>query len=358
MHASNALTHKIVCGVGAAAAVAALAGAVAGVWVGRNLKAYELARRRTRSAGFAESSVIVNGSRLNYASGPKNGGPPLLLIHGQGVDWRSYVRVLPALARDFTVFAVDVHGHGDSVRAPEKYSATAIGADVAAFIDTVIGERVVVSGHSSGGQLAAWLAGHRPELVSGLVLEDPPLFTTLQPRAEKTWNWVDLATNCHDFLESRENDWPAYSFAHQRLWDFFGDSAERIISSGLNQHAKHPERPITLFFMPPGWNDMQRSLVKYDPRFGDAFFTGAWDEGFDHEETLRRIEAPTTLIHADWEYGSDGILQGAIDDADAQRISSLNENIELVRVRSGHNVHGEAPDKFLALVRAIADRAY
>ncbi len=339
-------------GMAGVAGVLAIAGAAVGAWALNNLKGHDLAQRRTRAAGFRESSVHINETRLNYASGPSNSGPPLLLIHGQGVDWRSYAPVLPSLSRDFNVFAVDVHGHGDSARAPEKYTAAAIGHDLASFIETVIGEPVVVSGHSSGGQLAAWVAGHRPDLVRAVVLEDPPLFTTLLPRAEQTWNWVDLATICHDFLESEDTDWAAYSFAHQRLWTFFGEAKDRIVRSGLRQHAKHPQRPITLFFMPSGWNDMQRSLLTYDPRFGDAFFTGSWDEGFDHEDTLRRIEAPTTLIHADWEYGPDGILQGAIDDADAQRITSLNENIELVRIESGHNVHGEKPDRFVELLRA------
>lgn len=352
MQTSSVVKRRTGYGAAAVAAVLTIAGAGVGVWAIKNLKVHSLAQRRTRAAGFSECSVQVNGTRLHYASGPTSSGPPLLLIHGQGVDWRSYAPVLPALARDFSVFAVDVYGHGDSARAPEKYSAAVIGHDLASFIESVIGQPVVVSGHSSGGQLAAWLAGHRPDLISAVVLEDPPLFTTLLPRAEKTWNWVDLATTCHDFLESEDTDWAAYSFAHQRLWTFFGDGGERIIRSGLRQHEKHPKRPITMFFMPSGWNDMQRSLLTYDPSFGDAFFTGSWDEGFDHEDTLRRIEAPTTLIHADWEYDPDGVLQGAIDDADAQRIASLNENIELVRVESGHNVHGEKPDRFVDLLRA------
>jgi pimeloyl-ACP methyl ester carboxylesterase len=58
----------------------------------------------------------------------------------------------------------------------------------------VIGETAVVSGHSSGGLLAVWLAANAPDTVRGVILEDPPLFTTTLPRAEKTWNYVDLAT--------------------------------------------------------------------------------------------------------------------------------------------------------------------
>lgn len=347
---------KVGVGLITGASVAAAAGLAVTAWAARNLEAYELARARTRSSGFVEKQVVLNGSTINYAVGPVGDKPPLLLIHGQGVDWQSYAPVLPKLARDFSIFAVDVHGHGRSQRAPDRYSAAAIGADLAGFIEDVIATPVVVAGHSSGGQLAAWLAGNRPDLVRAAALEDPPLFTTLLPRAEQTWNWVDLATTCHTFLRSGETDWAAYSFAHQKLWDFFGGSADRIVRFGLTRHAKHPDRPIRLFFMPPGWNDMQRAMLNYDPRFGDAFYTGRWDHGFAHEQTLRRIEAPTTLIHANWRYGADGVLQGAIDHDDAARIASLIDDVELVEVDSGHNVHGEQPDRFADLVRSVKDR--
>lgn len=42
--------------------------------------------------------------------------------------------------------------------------------DAAAFVDRVVGEPVVVTGHSMGGMVAQWLAARRPDLVAGLVL--------------------------------------------------------------------------------------------------------------------------------------------------------------------------------------------
>lgn len=42
--------------------------------------------------------------------------------------------------------------------------------DAAAFVDGVVGEPVVVTGHSMGGMVAQWLAVRRPDLVSRLVL--------------------------------------------------------------------------------------------------------------------------------------------------------------------------------------------
>ncbi len=87
---------------------------------------------------------------LNYAEGPDN-GPPLLLLHAQHMDWYSYSRVLPDLSKSFHVFAVSYHGHGKT-RAPVEYmNAAHIGADLAAFIRSVIKEPAYVSGNSSGG---------------------------------------------------------------------------------------------------------------------------------------------------------------------------------------------------------------
>ncbi|WP_427891700.1 alpha/beta fold hydrolase [Kribbella sp. GL6] len=348
---------RVITFVGGATVLASV-GAAFGAWVERNLRSSIRGLHKVERAGYTEQQALIDGSVINYGRGPDRSGPVLLLIHGQAVDWKQYYRVLPQLAEDFRVFAVDVYGHGGSDRVPSKYCATAIGADLAAFIEQEIGEPVVVAGHSSGGQLAAWIAGHRPDLVRGVVLEDPPLLTTQLPRAEKTWNWVDLATACHEFLAlpGPELDWPAYYFAHQRLWKFFGKSAKRIIRRGLATHAKAPDRPITLFFMPPGWNDMQRTLRSYDPRFGDAFYTGDWDTGFDQQKTLESITAPTTLIHANWRYGDDGVLQGAMDGDDAARVTALIDGAALVRVNSGHNVHGERPKEFLKAVRDLMTR--
>ena len=41
-------------------------------------------------------------------------GAPLVLLHGIGLDRRSWDPVVPALARHFDVIAVDLPGFGDS----------------------------------------------------------------------------------------------------------------------------------------------------------------------------------------------------------------------------------------------------
>lgn len=334
--------------------VAGLSGAG---WMAHNVYAYDVGVAKARWSGYVEKQTTVNGTMINYSEGPANGEPPLLLIHGQGVNWQSYYPVLRQLARHFHVYAVDVYGHGRSARVPAKYTAKAIGGDLGSFVEQVIGQPVIVSGHSSGGQLAAWLGGHRPDLVRGVVLEDPPMFTTLLPRAQTTWNWVDLATACHEYLASgTSQDWPTHYFRHQRMWQFFGDGAPKIIAWALKRHRGHPDKPITLPFLPPSYNDLQRGLQDYDPRFGEAFYTGSWDVGFDHGGTLTAIKAPTVLLKANATYGPDGILQGAMDDHDAQRVMSLLRDGGLVSVDSGHNVHGEKPAEFVKALLQMKNR--
>lgn len=306
-------------------------------------------------AGFVEKQVWINGSVLNYAEGPDN-GPALLLIHGQVMDWKNYAKVLPELSKHYHVFAVDCYGHGSSARVPEKYTNAAMGADFARFIDEVIGEPAVVSGHSSGGLLAAWLAANAPDRVPGVVLEDPPLFATLMPRAEKTWNYIDLATSAHNFLASGEEDFVAYNATHSKLMMLFKELQAPMTKSVLEQRTKHPGDPVNILYMPPEMNELFRGLNHYDPRFGDTFYTGSWNDGFDHADALTRIQSPAVLVHTNWSYNEDGILMAAMDDKDAERARSLIADVQFYKADSGHAFHFEKPGEFVKILVELKER--
>lgn len=324
-----------------------------------NMTYFERDMEAVWRAGFVEKQVMINGSLINYAESPNN-GPALLLIHGQGVDWKSYAKVLPALSKQYHVYAVDCYGHGNSAWVPEKYSNVALGADLAQFIKEVIGEPVVVSGHSSGGLLAAWLAANEPGFVQGVVLEDPPFFTTLLPRAQKTWNYYDLATTAHDFLESGEQDFVTYDVLHGKLFLLFKELQPKLTSDVLAYRAKHPGETVKIYYMPPVMNEMFRGMNSYDPRFGQTFYDGSWNTGFDPAEVLANINQPAVLIHTNWSYDSNGILMAAMDNKDAEKARSLIKDVQFFKVDSGHGFHFEKPRDFIQIMldfkERIADR--
>lgn len=338
---------------GAAGVLAAAAATTAGIWTTRNLLHQPVARMRSERAGFVSRTTMVNGHWLRFLEGPA-AGPPLLLLHGQSTDLWSWAPVLPALSRDFHVFAIDVPGHGGSAWDPELYNGPVLGELFADFIAGVIGEQTIVVGHSSGGLIAAWMGAARPDEVLAVVLEDPPLFSSVLPRAETTWNHVELAQACHDFLtEGDAQDFTAFLLERSLLFDMFGPVGERMRSDALRRHQAHPGRPLVLPYVPPAMNEIYRALEHYDPAFGLAFFDGSFHDLFDHAETLSALARPVLLIHCNWNT-HEGVLLGAMDDADAARAAQLLPDVRTYRARSGHGFHLERPGTFVRQVRAFA----
>lgn len=163
----------------------------------------------------------------------------------------------------------------------------------------------VVSGNSSGGLLAIQVANEVTELVSSLILEDPPLFTSLHPHFLRTAGY-DLPRIAHEFLASEATDFPAYYVQRSAFLALFGDLAPRMTRTALAQRGSRAPQPIRWWSMPPVMNEMFRVLDLYDPHFGEAFFTGAWHEGFDHAEAIAALSVPTVLMHADWQLDETG----------------------------------------------------
>lgn len=105
----------------------------------------------------------------------------LLLVHGWAGSAGTWLARLGGLAEDFPVVAPDLRGHGAS--GPGDRWSAGIGSDddvLGAMVDDLISvldhlgiERVVVVGHSMGGQIAARFADANPGRVDGTVVIDP-----------------------------------------------------------------------------------------------------------------------------------------------------------------------------------------
>jgi pimeloyl-ACP methyl ester carboxylesterase len=306
--------------------------------------------------GFTLKTAPIGAVAFNYAEGPDN-GPPLVLLHAQHMDCFSYQRVLPVLARRFHVFAVDYPGHG-ATTVPADYPMTAnrIGADLAAFIEATIGEAAYVSGNSSGGLLTAWLAANRPALVRAILLEDPPLFSAEFPRIRTTIADRSFVT-CARAVREGVDDFLLYWIRSNKR--FFrrnvAPGAGFVLTLAVKAFRRaHPGVPVELGLLP---NDTVRLFIRgmdqFDPRFGAAFHDGSWHEGFDHAETLARITCPALLVQADFAVLPDGTLNGAMTQDDADRAMTLLPHGTYRRVDATHVVHLAAPDLFVRLIESI-----
>jgi pimeloyl-ACP methyl ester carboxylesterase len=113
--------------------------------------------------------VVLHGHEVGYRMAGE--GPVVVLIHGMAGSSRSWLPVMRLLARDFTVIAPDLLGHGESAKPMGDYS---LGAYASGLRDLLVGalgvERATVVGQSLGGGVAMQLAYQHPELCERLVL--------------------------------------------------------------------------------------------------------------------------------------------------------------------------------------------
>src|SRR5215471_5043735 len=126
-------------------------------------------------------TIDLPAGRFHYLSwgAERTDLPGMLLLHGITSSALSWVRVGPALADRYRVYALDMRGHGDSIKPPAgAYSLRHTADDAAALIEALGLERPAVMGHSWGGATAMVLAGgvgsEKPvPPLSHVILEDP-----------------------------------------------------------------------------------------------------------------------------------------------------------------------------------------
>jgi pimeloyl-ACP methyl ester carboxylesterase len=127
-------------------------------------------------AGFADvftSRYIDTGDlRLHAVIGGE--GPPLLLIHGWPETWYGWRLVMPALAADFEVIAVDQRGRGLSDKPVGGYDTATLAGDLVALMDVLGHDRFAVVGHDTGFAIGYALAADHPDRIDRVALAEIP----------------------------------------------------------------------------------------------------------------------------------------------------------------------------------------
>ncbi len=132
--------------------------------------------------GFSSGAVTVNGTSLHYVRG--GSGPAIVFLHGFPEDWYEFHKVMPLLAKKFTVVAVDLRGVGDSAPATSGYDAANLAEDVHQLVLQLPLDHIYLVGHDIGGMVAYAYARHFPETARGVMILDVA-FPGLEP-------WEDI----------------------------------------------------------------------------------------------------------------------------------------------------------------------
>ena len=126
--------------------------------------------------GFTHHTADVNGVRLHYVRGGQ--GDPLLLWHGFLETWYCWRKVMPALAKRFTVIAPDMRGYGDSDKPDGGYDGLTLAEDFRALVHNLGFSQVFIAAHDMGAPPALIYAGAYPQEVRALAYLDEPVLLT------------------------------------------------------------------------------------------------------------------------------------------------------------------------------------
>src|SRR5271169_3569936 len=173
------------------------------------------------TATFTSRYVDTGDLRQHVVTG--GDGPPLLLVHGWPQTWYAWRLVMPGLARDFNVVAVDQRGCGLSGKPPAGYDTATLAGDLVALMGALGHRRFAMAGHDTGMWIGYALAADHPDRLDRLAVAEaampgvspsPPLFGSAQAN-DRLWHFAfnRLAEVNEQLVRGREEVYFGFQFA-------------------------------------------------------------------------------------------------------------------------------------------------
>jgi N-formylmaleamate deformylase len=264
------------------------------------------------------ANILTNGINLHYYRTARDSRtrsrPSLVLLHGITDSGLCWPRVVKALAPEYDMVLPDARGHGLSDKPATGYAPQDHAADVEGLIRGLGLERPILIGHSMGAGVSATVAALYPDLVSGVILEDPPWRAgsdegTTQEQAARAAAWRKEILDRHampgpELIAQRKREQPKWADDEFAGWL----SAKQQVSPEVTQS-------ITAARMP-------------------------WPE------VAPRIACPALLITAD-------VAEGAIitPEVAAETVKLLPRGRVVYIAGAGHNIRREQFEAYMTAVR-------
>ena len=170
----------------------------------------------------------VNGLKMDYEVHGQ--GQPLILLHGGLGVIGMFEQILPGLAENRQVVAVELQGHGHTADIDRSLSFELMADDIAALIKHFELENADLFGYSLGGGVALQTAIRHSELVRKLVIVSAPYesngwypevragMRSMNAEAAKAWVGSPMH-QAYTSVAPRPEDWPALA---AKLGDLLG----------------------------------------------------------------------------------------------------------------------------------------
>ena len=261
-----------------------------------------------------------DGVSINMFELKSGGGRDLLMLHGVGRAGRTFSAFAAMLPDQLRISAIDFRGHGQSGRSDNPYHVKDYVTDSDAAVKA-IDRPTIVYGHSLGSLVAAAVAAQLPNVVSAIVLEDPP--------SKGYWDKIET-TNYHP------------TFVAMQQWASRTDLSVSEIASQLSEAPMRPApdgRAVKLGDVRDAVSlRFSASCVRQlDPNVMKTILEDDWLAGYDIDSILSAIHCPVLLLRGNTALG--GMLPS--DDAD-RLVGKLHDCTRIDFPAAGHLLHWQA----------------
>jgi esterase len=266
--------------------------------------------------------VVLRRMRFHYLDWGTAGRPPIVFLHGGGLNAHTWDLVCLGLREDRHCLALDQRGHGDSEWSPVMdYAIESHVGDIDAFVDRLGLERFVLVGMSMGGVNGLAWAGRHSARLAGLVV-------------------IDVGPEIR--MEGVQKI-QAFTSEQKPL-----ESIDAVIEKAL---AFNPRRDPKLLRLSLRHNLRQTPkgqwMWKYDQRHRGNVEPGAYERRRDLLwDAVAKVSCPALVVR--------GAQSDVFHDEDAARLAGAFSRGRWVRVENaGHTVQGDNPAGLLTELRAF-----
>jgi len=252
-------------------------------------------------------------------------GPTLVLLHTFRTQLDIFQKVIPALAENFTVYAVDYPGHGYSDIPKTVYTPEFLRGAMRSFLDGLAIEDALIVGESIGGTLALLLAAEHNPRVARVVALNPFDYPARRGIMRATWVANVIFTLTH------------VPILGPTMWRFRPPKPFRIImQSGLHNKAAMSPALLAEMYKVGHRPHHYKAFVTFVRHFAD----------WAHARTeYGQIQLPVCLVYGDhdWSMKEDRVSNAAL-------IPGAEEHTVQ---HAGHFMSLDAPEAVVQIVEAF-----
>lgn len=277
--------------------------------------------------GFKRTTITTSGTTIDTLIGGH--GPALLLLHGHPQTKACWHKVVPTLARQFTVVLTDLRGYGDSGK-PDGgeghfgYCKRQMALDQIEVMRHLGFPRFQVAGHDRGGRVVRRMLLDHPDAVERAAVLDIVPTATMYAGTNK-------------------------EFATRYIWWFLliqpAPLPERLIGSNLEFYLAHhinKQNKTPGAITPEAYAEYQRCYTSHTLHAVCEDYRAAATVDLDHDaaDADKKIEAPLLVL-----WGEKGLVGQTYDVLQTWRAQACD--VHGGGLPCGHYLPEEAPEQTL-----------